>query len=103
MDLQVRKQIMSSNDYGSKYKVTVVIPNYNGLKFMEPCFQALERQECPGFHRFGGGQRLSGRKRGVAEGTRDPLYFPEGEYGVFRGSERRHTGSKNALCHPVKQ
>lgn len=49
MDLQVRKQIMSSNDYGSKYKVTVVIPNYNGLKFMEPCFQALERQECRDF------------------------------------------------------
>lgn len=25
-------------------KVTVVIPNYNGLKFMEPCFAALEAQ-----------------------------------------------------------
>ncbi len=25
-------------------KVTVVIPNYNGLKFMEPCFAALEVQ-----------------------------------------------------------
>lgn len=25
-------------------KVTVIIPNYNGLKFMEPCFTALEAQ-----------------------------------------------------------
>lgn len=25
-------------------KVTVIIPNYNGLKFMEPCMAALERQ-----------------------------------------------------------
>lgn len=25
-------------------KVTVIIPNYNGLKFMEPCFEALDRQ-----------------------------------------------------------
>lgn len=25
-------------------KVTIVIPNYNGLKFMEPCFRALEQQ-----------------------------------------------------------
>lgn len=25
-------------------KVTVIIPNYNGLKFMEPCFEALGRQ-----------------------------------------------------------
>lgn len=25
-------------------KVTVIIPNYNGLKFMEPCFRALKAQ-----------------------------------------------------------
>ena len=30
-------------------KVTVIIPNYNGLKFMEPCFRALELQIC---HKF---------------------------------------------------
>ena len=30
-------------------KVTVVIPNYNGLKFMEPCFKALEMQICRDF------------------------------------------------------
>ena len=32
-----------------KKKVTVVIPNYNGLKFMEPCFQALSRQTSKAF------------------------------------------------------
>ena len=30
-------------------KVTVIIPNYNGLKFMEPCFAALERQNYRDF------------------------------------------------------
>jgi GT2 family glycosyltransferase len=25
-------------------KLTIIIPNYNGLKFMEPCFAALEKQ-----------------------------------------------------------
>lgn len=30
-------------------KVTVVIPNYNGLKFMEPCFEALEAQSDRNF------------------------------------------------------
>ena len=30
-------------------KVTVVIPNYNGLKFMEPCYKALEMQICRDF------------------------------------------------------
>ena len=29
--------------------VTVVIPNYNGLKFMEPCMAALEKQTCKDF------------------------------------------------------
>lgn len=31
-------------------KVTIIIPNYNGLSFMEPCFKALERQLCRDFN-----------------------------------------------------
>ncbi len=31
-------------------KVTIIIPNYNGLKFMEPCMAALERQRCRDFN-----------------------------------------------------
>ena len=27
-------------------KATIIIPNYNGLKFMEPCMAALEKQVC---------------------------------------------------------
>ena len=30
-------------------KVTVIIPNYNGLKFMEPCMAALKRQTSQEF------------------------------------------------------
>lgn len=30
-------------------KVTIIIPNYNGLMFMEPCFAALRRQSCRDF------------------------------------------------------
>lgn len=30
-------------------KVTIIIPNYNGLHFMEPCLSALERQTCQDF------------------------------------------------------
>ena len=25
-------------------RTTIIIPNYNGLNFMEPCFEALEKQ-----------------------------------------------------------
>lgn len=30
----------------SNRKVTIVIPNYNGLQFLEPCLSALSRQTC---------------------------------------------------------
>ena len=30
-------------------RVTIVIPNYNGLKFMEPCFRSLEQQKEKNF------------------------------------------------------
>lgn len=30
-------------------KVTIVIPNYNGLNYMEPCMEALKRQSCRDF------------------------------------------------------
>lgn len=30
-------------------KVTIIIPNYNGLKFMEPCFKALRAQSDQNF------------------------------------------------------
>lgn len=32
-----------------KKEVTIIIPNYNGLHFMEPCFQALNRQTFQAF------------------------------------------------------
>lgn len=30
-------------------KITIIIPNYNGLQFMEPCMEALEHQTCHDF------------------------------------------------------
>jgi len=39
-----RKKAMSN-----AAKVTVVIPNYNGVKFMEPCFKAKNMQICRDF------------------------------------------------------
>ena len=30
-------------------RATIVIPNYNGLRFMEPCFAALDQQKCRDF------------------------------------------------------
>ena len=33
----------------NKKQVTVVIPNYNGLRFLEPCMAALQKQNCRDF------------------------------------------------------
>ena len=33
----------------NKKQVTVVIPNYNGLRFLEPCMEALQKQNCRDF------------------------------------------------------
>lgn len=41
---RMRKKQMKSSK-----KVTIVIPNYNGLRFMEPCFRALDLQICRNF------------------------------------------------------
>ncbi len=41
------KPMAEQNTHGTS--VTVVIPNYNGLKFMEPCMAALEKQTCKDF------------------------------------------------------
>ena len=30
-------------------KVTVIIPNYNGKHFLEPCLESLSRQSCQNF------------------------------------------------------
>lgn len=30
-------------------QITIIIPNYNGLQFMEPCLEALKRQDCQDF------------------------------------------------------
>ena len=54
-------------------KTTIIIPNYNGLSFMEPCFEALDRQTTKDFKILCGGQRIHGRKCGVAEGETDPV------------------------------
>ena len=69
----------------NKAKVTVVIPNYNGLKFMDPCFKALNLQLCRDFDILvvdngstdgtGGCVRRQGPRRGQGADTH-PAEFP---------------------------
>lgn len=38
-----------NSEKGKMKKATIIIPNYNGLKFMEMCMSALEKQTCKDF------------------------------------------------------
>ena len=101
-------------------KVTVVIPNYNGLKFMEPCFKALEMQICRDFEILvvdngSGDGSVEWLKEheipsifletntGVAEGAGDPVDLSSGKHRLFRCCKCGDQGGKDALCASVKQ
>ena len=78
-------------------KVTVVIPNYNGLKFMEPCFKALEMQLCRDFE-------ILVVDNGSGDGSADE-YFVElmnDKVRIFRSCQCGDQGVKNTLCDPFK-
>ena len=44
-----RKGKVMEEQNSHEKSVTIVIPNYNGLRFMEPCMAALEKQNCRDF------------------------------------------------------
>ena len=72
----------------NKAKVTVVIPNYNGLKFMDPCFKALNLQLCRDFD-------ILVVDNGSTDGSVEWLK----EHGCKCGDQ----SLKDPLCDPFKQ
>lgn len=83
-------------------KVTVIIPNYNGLKFMEPCFRALELQIC---HKF---QILvvdNGSTDGSVEWLKErgiPTIFLDSNTGFSGAVNVGIRAAKTPLCDPFK-
>ena len=82
---------------------TVIIPNYNGMKFLEPCLKALQAQTYQNFKILvvdngstdGSAQWLE--ERGI-----DTIFLKENT-GFFRGCEHRNPGGRYALCDPFEQ
>lgn len=82
--------------------VTVVIPNYNGLRFMEDCFAALDLQV---YRHFKVLVVDNGSTDGSAEWLKergDSDDFSGEKYGIFRGGECGDQDGGYALCDPVK-
>ena len=89
--------------------VTVVIPNYNGLRFMEDCFAALDLQV---YRHFKVLVVDNGSTDGSVEWLKEQeipaIFLPENgdfsgeKYGIFRGGECGDQGGGYALCDPVK-
>ena len=84
----------------NKAKVTVVIPNYNGLKFMDPCFKALNLQLCRDFDIL---VVDNGSTDGSVEWLKEheiPSIFLEKNTGFFRGCKCGDQSLKDPLCDP---
>ena len=71
-------------------KTTIIIPNYNGLSFMEPCFEALEAQTMKDF------------KILVVDGAGDPVDLSSGKHWLFRCGKRGDQGGRYAVCDLIK-
>ena len=83
-------------------KTTIIIPNYNGLSFMEPCFEALDRQTTKDF-------KILVVDNGSTDGSvewlkekRDPVDLSSGKHRLFRGGQCRDQGGRYTVCDPFK-
>ncbi len=84
-------------------KTTIIIPNYNGLSFMEPCFESLKEQIVGDF-------KVLVVDNGSTDGSvewlkehRVPSIFLKGKYRVFRRSQYGDPGGGHALCASFEQ
>ena len=67
---------------------TIIIPNYNGLKFMDECIRSLNAQTYPNFRTL---VLDNGSTDGSVEWLKEDRYdFPAGKHGIFRRSQRRN-------------
>lgn len=77
-------------------EVSVVVPNYNGIKFMEPCLKALKEQEnAPDFEIIVVDNGSTDGSRQVAEHYREVQVIPlEQNYGFCRAVNEGIRASK---------
>ncbi len=82
--------------------VTIIIPNYNGLSFMEPCFEALDRADDRDF-------KILVVDNGSTDGSvewlkeqRVPSIFLPEKYRLFRRGQCGDQGGGYSVCDPLK-
>lgn len=90
-------------------EITVVIPNYNGMKYLAECMTSLcrEQQNAPGYEVLiidnasvdGSVEYL--QKEWCGEGVR-LISLPENTW-ILSCSESGDTGSEDTICDPSEQ
>ncbi len=83
-------------------KVTIIIPNYNGLKFMEPCFKALRAQSDQNFELLVVDNGSTDGSVKWLEDHQIPSIFLEENTG-FPVQSTSDPGIRDSLCHTAKQ
>ena len=83
-------------------KTTIIIPNYNGLSFMEPCFEALEAQTMKDFKILVVDNGSTDGSVEWLEGAGDPVDLSSGKHWLFRCGKRGDQGGRYAVCDLIK-
>ena len=73
---------------------TIIIPNYNGLKFMDECIRSLNAQTYPNF-------RTLVVDNGSTDGSVEWLKEHQIDT-IFRRSQRRNQGGRHTVCAAFK-
>ena len=89
-------------------EITVVIPNYNGMKYLAECMTSLcrEQQNAPGYEVLII-DNACGRQRGISAkgmvwGRCAPDIFT-GKHRILSCSESGDPGSEDTICDPSEQ
>lgn len=83
-------------------KTTIIIPNYNGLSFMELCFEALEKQTTKDFKILVvDNGSTDGSVEWLKEREIPSIFLPENT-GFSGAGKRGDQGGRYALCDLIK-
>lgn len=83
-------------------KTTIIIPNYNGLSFMEPCFEALDRQTTKDFKILVvDNGSTDGSVEWLKEKQIPSIFLPENT-GFSGAGQCRDQGGGYSVCDPLK-
>ena len=88
----------------SMKKAAVIIPNYNGAAYLEPCLDSLMRQSEKSFSVIvvDNGSTDGSRER-YGKNIPGHSFSSGGKYGILRGGKPGNPGGRRTVCNTAEQ